>query len=102
MILTCAVTALFIGAMVGLRFNVFVLVPAVVIGSVAILGIGMAHSNNLWLSLLAMVVAITALQIGYLVGAVIYVVIARTHFRKNSQEAIAAKQGSLAESKPNS
>jgi hypothetical protein len=63
--------AMVIGAMLGLRFKVLILVPATVIGSAATLGAGMTHSNSLWSILLAMVLVISALQMGYLGGAVI-------------------------------
>ena len=66
-----AMTAMLIGAMLGMRFKVFILVPAIVTGSAAILGIGTAYNNSLWSILLSMVLAITALQMGYLGGAII-------------------------------
>ena len=47
-----AMTAMLIGAVLGQRFRVFILVPAIVIGSAAILGFGMAHDDNLWSILL--------------------------------------------------
>ena len=83
--------AMLIGAMLGLRFKVLILVPAIVIGSAATLGAGMTHSNSLWSILLAMVLVISALQIGYLGGAVIrFVSGARVH--KDSPGIIAAVQ----------
>jgi hypothetical protein len=61
-----AMTALLIGALLGLRFKVFILVPAIAIGSAAILSVDMAHSEGIWPTLLATISAITALQMGYL------------------------------------
>jgi hypothetical protein len=63
------ITATFIGALLGQRFKVFILVPAAAIGSAANFGIGMAHGNSLWSILLATVLAISALQMGYLGGS---------------------------------
>ena len=86
-----AMTAMLIGALLGLRFKVLILVPAIIIGS-ATLGIGMAHSNSLWFTLLAMVLAITALQMGYLGGAVIRFVSAGARVRKDAPGIIPAAQ----------
>lgn len=68
--------AMLIGAMLGLRFKVAILVPAIIIGSVVILAIGMSSGNNFWSVLLVMIVMITALQMGYLSGTVIHFSIA--------------------------
>jgi hypothetical protein len=67
--MTLAMMALLIGALLGLRFKVFILVPAVAISSVTILGVGVARSDSIWLTLLAAALTVTALQVGYLSGA---------------------------------
>jgi hypothetical protein len=85
-------TAILTGAMLGLRFKVLILVPATVIGSAATLGAGMTHSNSLWSILLAIVLVISALQMGYLGGAVIRFVSAGARVRKDSPGIIAAVQ----------
>jgi hypothetical protein len=87
-----AMTAMLIGAMLGLRFKVLILVPAIVIGSAATLGIGMAHSNSLWSILLAMALAITALQMGYFGGTIIRFIIVGARIRKDSPGIIAVAQ----------
>ena len=84
--------ALLIGALLGLRFRVFILVPAVVIGSATILSVGIARSDSIWPTLLATVLAITALQVGYLSGAVVHFSIAKARGRKNSATTIAVAQ----------
>jgi hypothetical protein len=66
-----AMTAALVGAMLGLRFKVLILVPAIIIGSAAAFGFGIAHSSSLWSILLAIAVTSTALQMGYLGGTVI-------------------------------
>ena len=63
-------TALF-GALLAQRFKVVILVPAIVINSAAILVFGIARNSNLWAVLFCAAVTITALQFGYLGGAVI-------------------------------
>jgi hypothetical protein len=87
-----ATTAILIGAVLGLRYKVLILVPATIFGSAATLGIGMAQMNSVWLVPLAMVLAITALQVGYLAGAVINFVIAGARARKGLHGTTAVAQ----------
>jgi hypothetical protein len=85
-----AITALIIGALLGLRFKVSILFAAIAVGSAAPLAIGMAH--GLGSILLAKVVALSALQMGYL-GGVVHPV--RQHgcaVRKDSHKIVAAVQ----------
>lgn len=87
-----AIAAIIIGALLGQRFKVFILVPAIAIGSAATFGIGMAHSNSLWSIALAMVLVISALQMGYLGGIVIRFVSAGAQVGKDSHGMIATLQ----------
>ena len=87
-----AMTALLIGALLGLRFQVSILVPAIVIGSAVIFSLDMAHSHSLLPTLLTTVLAITALQIGYVGGAVIRFVIVEARVRKDTAATIAVAQ----------
>jgi hypothetical protein len=87
-----AMTAIIIGALLGQRFKVFILVPAIAIGSAATFGIGMAHNNSLWSIVLTMVLAMSALQMGYLGGVIIRFVSAGARVRKDSHGIIAAVQ----------
>ena len=89
-----AMTAVLIGAVLGQRFKVLILVPAIIIGLAVILAIGMAHHDNLWSTLLAMALITTALQIGYLGGIVIRFVIAAARVGRNSPRTIAVAQRS--------
>jgi hypothetical protein len=70
--------------MLGLRFKVVILVPMITIGSAATLAIGIADGNSLWSVLLAMVVVITALQMGYLSGTIIRFSIAGARVHKET------------------
>ncbi len=89
-----AITAVLIGAALGQRFKVLILVPAIVITSAAILGFGMAQNSNLWSILLVMALTITALQMGYLGGAVIRFVVAGARVGRDSPGTIAVAQRS--------
>ncbi len=62
---------LIIGALLGLRFKVFVLAPAITIGSAGALAIGIALNDGLSSIVLAMAVTIAALQVGYFSGMAI-------------------------------
>jgi hypothetical protein len=62
------IAVIIVGALLGQRFKVFVLVPASAIGLAAAFCIGMAHGNSFRSILLGMVLAISALQMGYLGG----------------------------------
>jgi hypothetical protein len=70
MAITLGVSVL-IGTAIGLHFNVFVLIAAVVLALVSTAAIGMAHGDQMWPVVLTMVVVGTAFQISYLAGAVI-------------------------------
>jgi hydrogenase/urease accessory protein HupE len=79
-----ALTAVFIGALLGMRFNALIMVPAVIVSFVAILGVRLAFDDSVWFALLAAVLTVTALQIGYLAGSLIGLFVAATRTRKSS------------------
>ncbi len=79
-----AMAGVFIGALLGLRFNALILVPAVTVSFVTVLGVGLAFDDSVWFALLAAVSTVTALQIGYIAGSLIGFFIAATRFRKRS------------------
>jgi hypothetical protein len=63
------------GAVLGLRFKVLILVPAIVLVAAVTLGVGITHGDGLGSLLLAMLLAITGLQMGYFGGTVTRLVI---------------------------
>ena len=85
-------TAALIGAILGLRFKVLILVPAFVTSSVAIFGTGIAHGDNPSSILLTAVLAITALQMGYTAGALICAIVVKTRTRKDLSRVIVVVQ----------
>jgi hypothetical protein len=89
-----AMTAVLIGALLGQRFKVLILVPAIVVGLATVLGFGMAQNGNLWSTLTVMALTITALQLGYLGGAVIRFVVAGARVGRDSPGTIAVAQRS--------
>ena len=82
--------AALIGAIFGMRFRVFVLIPTILVSSTAIFGTGIAQSDNLWGTLLPALLVIAALQVGYLAGATVYFAVARTRARKDQTGFIVA------------
>jgi hypothetical protein len=71
-----ALSAVFLGVELGIRFKVLIIVPALAAASGAALAFGMAQGMSLGSVLLMVAVALAALQLGYLTGAVVRLVIA--------------------------
>ena len=82
------------GAVLGLRLKVLILVPAIVLVASVVLGFGIAHGDSLWSYLLAMGLAITALQMGYLGGVITRFVIAGTRLPSSLPKPTAAFRNS--------
>ncbi len=62
------IISLLAGALLGLRFKVLILVPAIIFTFISTLGLGIGHGDGIWSILLAIVFAVTAVQMGYLGG----------------------------------
>jgi hypothetical protein len=80
------------GAVLGLRFKVFVLVPAIALSSAASWGVGIAHGNSFWSILLATLFLMTALQVGYFAGTVIRFGVAKARARRHPSGIIAVAE----------
>jgi hypothetical protein len=65
-----------VGAVLGLRFKVFVLVPVISIALVIVAVDGVARGDELWRLAVSMIVIATAVQVGYILGIVIQFVMA--------------------------
>lgn len=92
MTLMFAITAMLVGALLGLRFKVLVLLPANLIGSVATLGFGISQSSSFWSALLVTALSITALQMGYVSGTAIRCAVLQPSKREGSSQGIAMAQ----------
>jgi hypothetical protein len=64
-----ALSMLGIGSALGLRFRVFVLLPAILLGLFVCTAYGLAQGTTIWSIALTNVVGATCLQFGYLAGA---------------------------------
>ena len=71
MIIPLIFAAVLFGAVLGMRFKVVALVPAIVISSILAFDIGYVHYDHFWLALLITIAIVAALQVGYLCGSVI-------------------------------
>ena len=67
--LTLTVVAMLSGAVLGLRYKVLILAPAITFALVFVTGVGLAREAGIWWIALDMVVVTTALQLGYLGGS---------------------------------
>jgi hypothetical protein len=56
------------GAVLGLRYKVFILVPAVLFAILAVIGASVARGAGIWTIVLEVLVGATALQLGYVGG----------------------------------
>ena len=84
-----ALTMLCIGSALGLRFRIFVLLPAILLGLFVCTACGLAQGTTIWSITLTNVVGATCLQFGYLGGALLKFLIFAGRFdgTKSSQSA---------------
>jgi hypothetical protein len=71
MMTTVAIVSTFIGALLGMRFKVFILFPATLLSGALNIGVFTAQGSGLWNTLLATVLSITGLQLGFFVNCVV-------------------------------
>ena len=64
------------GAVLGQRFKVFILLPAISLAVICTITAGIARAQDVWSIAMAAVYITTALQIGYLIGTGIRCLIA--------------------------
>jgi hypothetical protein len=69
--MTLTIFSLLAGLVLGQRFRVLVLLPAIAL-VLGVAGVGMAHADGIWWTALTAAAAVTALQIGYLIGLVVW------------------------------
>jgi hypothetical protein len=62
---------IFVGAVLGLRFKVLILVPAMSFALVLVAVSGALRGENIWVVTVRMVLVVTSVQLGYLGGAIL-------------------------------
>ena len=60
--------SIFCGAVLGMRFKVLILFPAILVCLALNAGIAAAHGGSLWPTLIAIALSVTGLQLGFLGG----------------------------------
>jgi len=84
--------AVFIGAMLSLRFKIFILVPATFFSFLSTVAIGVTQSDSPWFILLFGIFVVAGLQVGYLGGTIIGFIVVGARARKDLSETIPASQ----------
>jgi hypothetical protein len=90
-----ALLSLLTGAVLGMRFKVFVLLPAIFVIGASILAVEVATSHSAGWAAIVAAAAVTTLQIGYLGGVGVRYAVALTRLRPlrvRSQSPVRARQ----------
>jgi len=66
-----AIIAALLGAVLGLRFKVMVLIPTIAVGVMLITIINIVLGAGAWIAVIEIAVAVMAVQVSYLAGAAI-------------------------------
>jgi len=69
-----AISSLFVGALLALRFRVMILLPAITVGTILVIMNGVFHGKDLLWIAVAVTSFIVCVQVGYLSAAFIRVV----------------------------
>ena len=70
------VVSVLVGIILGLRFKVMILVPAITLATLLAVTVGVARAYPFWSIVMAIILLGSAVQIGYFVGIVMRGVIA--------------------------
>jgi hypothetical protein len=90
-----AITYALIGAVLGLRFRVLVLVPTIAISLMVIALVALTFGSGIWMALIETVIAVTLVQVGYLCGAAIRLFLAGSRDTVHEPSAAAASRSVL-------
>jgi predicted lysophospholipase L1 biosynthesis ABC-type transport system permease subunit len=66
--MTVMILSILCGAVLGMRFKVFILFPAILVSLALNAEIAAAHGSGLWPTLIAIALSVTGLQLGFLGG----------------------------------
>ena len=92
---TFAILSFLLGAVLGHRFKVLVLVPAIAIGVVVTIGLGIARADDVWLIGLTGALISVSIQIGYLFGAAIFALVVTARATRIRGRTFTFKQAAL-------
>ena len=88
MALEIAIIYVLAGAALGLRFKVLILAPAVTLTMLFAAIVGIARGDTFWAIAIAMILHVTAIQVGYLGGILIRAKIERSERRSQYRNAV--------------
>jgi hypothetical protein len=71
-----ALIGVVVGIVLGLRYKILILVPAVLFAMIFTIMVGVARADSFWSIVLTTVALVTAVQLGYLAGIAIHAAIA--------------------------
>src|SRR5215470_14780585 len=71
-----AIIGVVVGIVLGLRYKILILVPAVLFAMILAIAVGVGRADSFWSIVLATVALVIAVQLGYLAGIAIYAAIA--------------------------
>lgn len=71
-----AIIGVVVGVVLGLRYKILILVPAVLFAMILAIVVGVGRADSFWSIVLATVALVIALQVGYLAGIAIHAAIA--------------------------
>lgn len=91
-ILVFAVAAFLVGALLGLFFKVFIVLPIVTVSLAAVVGIGFKYESSLGFVLFIIFLGITAIQMGYHFGSFIGAYVAEANGQKRRMGIIETAQ----------
>jgi hypothetical protein len=66
---TFTIVSVLLGALLGTRFRVSILLPVVLLAVAIVAAVGLARESSAWRILLEIIVVMTALELGYLGGS---------------------------------
>jgi uncharacterized membrane protein len=73
--LTVAIGSIAVGAVLGFRFKVLILFPAMVFALFVTAAVCIAHGESLWKTALTLVLVAIGVQVGYLAGTAVHLVV---------------------------
>ena len=91
-----AIVGTLVGAVFGLRFNMFILVPVMGFAWTAVVADGVARGNSGWQLAAALALVAASLQLGYLAGSVLrFVMVPRDTDHRRSVPTSSRMSGSI-------
>jgi len=85
------ILAFLIGALLGTRFTVLILVPAITLAVIGVAASGVARGDNVSTIFVAAMLSTICLQVGYLFGAATRYTIARTGLVRSTKPSLRAE-----------